>query len=110
VRDRHRDRYTALAAAVDAPVNPDMELLLDRAETEIDNLRAAFAWSRENSDTDNALRLAASLHSFWLTRGRVKEGSDWLDVGLADAEAPGADVTPGVLARALADKAFLDNM
>jgi predicted ATPase/class 3 adenylate cyclase/DNA-binding CsgD family transcriptional regulator len=110
VRDRHRDHYTAMAAALDAPTNSNLELLLDQAETEIDNLRAAFAWSRENSDTDSALQLATSLQPFWLTRGGIKEGSDWLDLGLADAEAEGADVTPGAMARALADKAFVDNM
>ena len=90
--------------------NSSLELLLDQAENEIDNLRAAFAWSRENSDIDSALQLAVSLQPLWLTRGRGKEGSDWLDLGLADAETAGADVTPGVLARALADKAWLDNM
>jgi len=46
VRDRHRDHYTAMAAALDSPANSGMEVLLDQAETEIDNLRAAFAWSR----------------------------------------------------------------
>ena len=89
---------------------PIIELLLDQAEAEIDNLRAAFAWSRENSDTDSALQLATSLQPLWLTRGLLKEGSDWLDLGLADAEAAGADVTPRAIAQALADKAFLDNM
>lgn len=109
VRDRHRDYYTAMAAALDSPASNDMERLLDRAENDIDNLRAAFAWSRENHDTDNALRLAASLR-LWLSRGLVREGSDWLDLALGDAEAAGADVTPAALARALADKAFVDNM
>jgi hypothetical protein len=110
VRDRHRDHYTAMAAALDAPAHSRLDLLLDQAESEIGNLRAAFAWSRENSNTNRALLLVTSLQSFWLTRGRVKEGSDWLDLGLADAEVEGADVTPAALARALADKAFLDNM
>jgi predicted ATPase/class 3 adenylate cyclase/DNA-binding CsgD family transcriptional regulator len=108
VRDRHRDYYTAMTAALDSP-SSDMGVLLDRAETEIDNLRAAFAWSRENHDTDKALRLAASLR-LWLTRGLLKEGSDWLELALADAESQGADVTPAALAQALADKAFVDNM
>jgi predicted ATPase/DNA-binding CsgD family transcriptional regulator len=110
VRDRHRDFYTAMASALEVPSNSSLEVLLDRTETEIDNLRAAFAWSRENSDIDGALLLATSLQPLWLTRGGMKEGSDWLDLGLADAEAEGADVTPAALARALADKAFLDNM
>ena len=47
VRSRHRDYYTALAAAVDAPAGTDYEQHIERAEIEIDNLRAAFAWSRE---------------------------------------------------------------
>ena len=109
-RDRHRDHYTAMASALDAPGNGNLEFLLDEAESEIDNLRAAFAWSRENSDIEGALLLATSLQPLWLTRGGVKEGSDWLDLGLADAEVEGADVTPAALARALADKAFVDNI
>ena len=110
VRDRHRDHYTAMAAELETPGDISLELLLDRAQTEIDNLRAAFAWSRENSDTDSALLLATSLQPLWLTRGGLKEGSDWLDSGLAEAETGAAEVTPRAMARALADKAFLDNM
>ena len=110
VRDRHRDHYTAMAAALDTPTGSGMHALLDQAETNIDNLRAAFGWSRENSDADNALRLAASLQPLWMTRGHIKEGSDWLDLALTDAEIAEPDVTPALLARALADKAFIDNM
>ncbi|WP_231972187.1 LuxR C-terminal-related transcriptional regulator [Mycobacterium sp. E3251] len=109
VRDRHRDHFTAMAAELDAPGETSREILLDRAEADIDNLRAAFGWSREKCDTDRALELVTSLQPYWLTRGRLKEGSDWLDLALADAEA-GTEVTPRALARALADKAFLDNM
>jgi predicted ATPase/class 3 adenylate cyclase/DNA-binding CsgD family transcriptional regulator len=110
VRDRHCTHYTAVAAALDAPGTSNLECLLDQAEREIDNLRAAFAWSRENSDIDNALGLATTLQPLWLTRGGLREGSDWLDLGLANAEAASSGVTPRNLARALADKAFLDNM
>lgn len=39
---RHRDYYTALAARVDNPGPSDYSHCLDQAETEIDNLRAAF--------------------------------------------------------------------
>lgn len=110
VRNRHRDHYTAMAAALDAPVNTSLNLLLDRVEAEIDNLRAAFAWSREISDIDSALLLATSLQPLWLTRGCFTEGSNWLDLGLADVDTLGVDVTPAAMARALADKAYLDNM
>ena len=49
VRARHRDHYTAMAALLDAPARTDYEQRLEQAEAEIDNLRAAFGWSRENS-------------------------------------------------------------
>ena len=69
VRSRHRDYYTALAAAVDAPAGSDYEQRLEQAEIEIDNLRAAFSWSRENSDVELALALASSLQPLWLRAG-----------------------------------------
>jgi predicted ATPase/class 3 adenylate cyclase len=54
VRARHRDHYTSFAALRRA----GREQLIEQAETEIDNLRAAFLWSRENSDVELALALA----------------------------------------------------
>ena len=76
---------------------------IERAETEIDNLRAAFAWSRENSDTGLALALASALQPLWLTRGRIREGLAWFDAALTDQKTHPAAVAP-VRARALADK------
>ena len=43
VRARHRDHYTALAGLLDDPGHVDYPQRLDRAEIEIDNLRAAYA-------------------------------------------------------------------
>ena len=54
VRARHRDHYTAMAALLDTAARTSHEQRLEQAETEIDNLRSAFAWSRENSDTARA--------------------------------------------------------
>ena len=42
-----------------------MTLLVRGRETEIDNLRAAFTWSRENADLGPALQLVSSLRPFW---------------------------------------------
>jgi predicted ATPase/class 3 adenylate cyclase len=108
VRVRHRDHYTAMAALLDAPARADNEQRLEQAETEIDNLRAAFAWSRENSDTELALALAASLQPLWLTRGRIREGLAWFDTVLADLDTQRPEVAAAVRARVLADKAVLD--
>ena len=49
VRTRHRDYYTALAARLDTPSQTDHERRIAQVEIEIDNLRGAFAWSRDNA-------------------------------------------------------------
>jgi len=109
VRSRHRDHYTAMAALLDAPGGTDCERRLEQAEFDIDNLRAAFGWSRENSDVGTALTLASSLQPLWLARGRIREGLAWLDAVLADIDALHIEVPATVRARALADQAFFDN-
>ena len=107
VRSCHRDYYTAMAAVLDAPAGHDDERRIEQAETEIDNLRAAFGWSRENSDIELALALACSLQPLWRARGRLREGLVWFDAALADLDAQHAQVAAGVRARALADRAVL---
>ena len=107
VRSRHRDHYTAIAAVLDAPAGSDYEQRIEQAETEIDNLRAAFSWSRENSDVGLALALASSLQPLWQARGRLREGLTWFDTALADDNAQHPEVAAAVLARALADSATL---
>ena len=106
VRTRHRDYYTSTAAELDALAHIDRDAELDRAETEIDNLRAAFTWSRDNGEIELALRLVSSLQPLWLTRGRVVEGLGWLDAALAESAADSADVRLA-RGRALADKGLL---
>ena len=108
VRSRHRDHYTVMAAVLDAPAGRDYEQCLEQANVEIDNLRAAFGWSRENTDVELALALASSLQPLWLARGRLREGLAWFDATLADLDAHHPAVTAAVRARALADKAVLD--
>ena len=110
MRARHRDYYTAMAALLDAPAGRDYEQRLEQAEIEIDNLRAAFGWSSENSDTELALGLASSLQPLWITRGRVREGLAWFDAVLVNEIAEDAEVAAAPRARALADKAMLDMM
>src|ERR1700744_5724482 len=83
VRARHRDHYTTMAAILDAPAGTDYEQRLEQAATEIANLRAAFGWSRENSDIELALALASSLQPLWQARGRIREGRTWFGAALA---------------------------
>jgi predicted ATPase/class 3 adenylate cyclase/DNA-binding CsgD family transcriptional regulator len=109
VRTRHRDHYTAMAALLDNPSGELHEGRLAQAALEIDNLRGAFQWSRENGDVEGAMALATSLQALWLARGRIREGVAALEIALADRDDSKADVSPAVYARALADKAMLDS-
>jgi predicted ATPase/DNA-binding CsgD family transcriptional regulator len=106
VRTRHRDYYVLVAAAVDAAARTALDQSLARAVLEIDNFRAAFAWSRERSDAEVALKLASSLQPLWLALGHLYEGLDWFDTVLTDDGA--AAVSPNVHTAALADRALLD--
>ncbi len=108
VRTRHRDYYTEVAAPLDTLTSAGHEQRLDQMEIEIDNLRAAFAWSRESSDIELASQLASSLRPLWLARGRIREGLAWFDAVLTDQGVNPAGGAPAVRARALADYAELD--
>ena len=108
VRARHRDHYTAMATLLDSPGRTDYPRRVEQAEAEMDNLRAAFAWSCENADIELALRFASALQPLWLTRGRAQEATGWFDTALGDAKAHDVEVPPAVRARALADKTTLE--
>jgi predicted ATPase/class 3 adenylate cyclase/DNA-binding NarL/FixJ family response regulator len=105
VRARHRDHYTESAAMLQTQMQAGDERLMQWAEVEIDNLGAAFAWSRENSDVEAALRLVSSLHPFWERRGRLREGLAGFDAVLTEERPP--DVAPAVWVRAVADHSAL---
>jgi predicted ATPase/class 3 adenylate cyclase/DNA-binding CsgD family transcriptional regulator len=105
VRTRHRDHYTSMAALLDGPSGSDYGQRVEQTESEIDNMRAAFAWSRENGDAERALALASSLSPLW--QPRPAEGVAWLDAVLNEANAHHLDIAPAVRARALADRVLL---
>ena len=98
VRDRHLDWCAALAARADAERHgPQLRAWLDRAETELDNLRAALDWSLAGGAAEAGLRLAAEMPGLWGLRGSRAEGQRWLEALLA----AGAGAAPRVRARAL---------
>lgn len=107
VRARHRDHYAAMARLLDAPAGSGHDRRIEQAEADIDNLRAAFAWSREGPNPGHALTLAAALLPLWITRRRMQEGLDWLDAALADAGTEGAEESVARVRASVARAALL---
>src|ERR1700720_3002740 len=105
VRDRHRDHYTDRAAELMQLMCSADSGLLGWADVEIDNLRAAFTWSRENTDVEKALRLASALQRFWIARARFREGLAWFDAAVSDE--PDPTVAPEIWVRAVATHGVL---
>ena len=88
----HRDHYARMAALLNSPADAGHQGRIEQVEIEIDNLRAAFAWSRKNNEIQLALELTSSLQPLWLTRGRIQEGLAWFDAVLTDQSAHQADI------------------
>lgn len=76
---------------------PQQERWLHTVAADLDNIRAALAWSHSGGDASIGLASAASLFRYWYVRA-VREGRLWLD-RLLDATA--SDTPPKLLAKAL---------
>jgi predicted ATPase/class 3 adenylate cyclase/DNA-binding CsgD family transcriptional regulator len=106
VRTRHRDHYVSVAIHLESTDGPGRLQLLAWAEREIDNLRAAFLWSRENDDFVASLELVTTLHELWFRRGRQNEGAVALNALLDHPHCRGA-VPAELWVRGVADHAIL---
>ena len=95
---KHLEYFVALAEAGESHAyGSEQAIWYDRQEVEMDNLRAALAWSLTNEETEMGLRMAAALRWVWEMRGHLSEGADWLKKLLAVSQ----NVSPFVRAKAL---------
>lgn len=93
VRDRHRDWYLRLAEEVEAESRgANQKVWFDRAEQEQANTRTALAWSDKNGAVEAELRIASALLHFWIVRGYLREGQEWLEGALPHSESVPAQV------------------
>jgi hypothetical protein len=82
-------RYSATVWPVDEPLaaeivaaeatlrGPSPDSWFDRLDGEGDSLQAALGWALEH-DQEQGLSLGAALWPYWMARGKVQEGRDWL--------------------------------
>jgi predicted ATPase len=96
IRAQHRDFYGAMAAHLVPWGRRENDWRIEQMQTEIDNLRAVFVWSRERGDIAFALQFASSMQPFWAASRRIQEGLSWFNAALADED---REVAPAVRAR-----------
>ena len=87
-RRRHAERFLAFAEqAEDGLAGPEQAEWLQRAERELDNVRAALDWCFANGRVAEALQAVSALGRFWRAHGHVTEARRLLARGLAEADA-----------------------
>ena len=98
VRDAHlRFFFELVQEAEPELIGAKQAAWLKRLDAEHDNLRSAMEWCLETRrSTDLALEMAAGQQWFWVKRGYLGEGRQWLERALATG-----DAAPAVTARAL---------
>ncbi|HEY2080708.1 MAG TPA: tetratricopeptide repeat protein [Streptosporangiaceae bacterium] len=79
VRQRHALHWASIAAGSEQGLSgPDAAAWTRRLEVAGPDLYLALHWADEHSDTDLGLDISASLWRWWLVRGRLAVGRNWL--------------------------------
>ncbi len=92
-RRRHAERFLAFAEyAEEELAGREQAVWLERAERELDNIRAALDWCLANGRIADALRGVSALLRFWHAHGHVSEARRLLARGLAAADGLPAEV------------------
>ncbi len=87
IHGRHLEYFLTFTRAAESNLlGPAQLVWTQRLWRESANLRAAFDWALENSAETQALELAAGLCRYWMVRGQLAEGMEWLDVALPRTE------------------------
>jgi non-specific serine/threonine protein kinase len=104
-------RYVATLAdtAKSALTSADGEIWTARLQAEHGNLSVALRWAIDQDDPETALRIGRGVWRFWWRGGYVREGLNWLTLGLLSEQEVDCQIraealrAAGVLAYAIAD-------
>jgi len=78
MRHQHAAYFLRLVDSIEPKLSgAEQEFALKRLDADYDNIRAALTWSI-TSDIEIALRMAAALWEYWLSRGYLSEGRTWM--------------------------------
>jgi predicted ATPase len=104
IRQAHVEYFRGLAEYAEPHLTgSQVGAWLDRLADEHDNFRAALRWAVEHGEAETAQRLGGALWRFWLLRGHLAEGRQWLEAGLS---LPG-EVAAAIQVKALSGAGFL---
>src|SRR5262249_43808436 len=79
VGSRHQIYLVALAERLTEQILlPQAERVLARLDVEHDDVRAALAWAESAGAGVLGQRLARAMINYWVVRGHLREGQDWL--------------------------------
>ena len=110
-RARHLEAFADFAERAQPGLEgAEQRLWLARVDADLDNLRAALAWVCSTDRTPRhalgALRIASQLLRYWSTRGRAREGLEWIERCMPLVQDAAAD-DPAAVARAHASAGWL---
>jgi non-specific serine/threonine protein kinase len=98
LRAEHARFFRAFAERAEPELTgPNQAEWLGRLDADLENIRAAVAWSLSERSADTALRIAAATGRYWVVRGLVNEGLATVTSALATGEG----AAPEMRARAL---------
>ncbi|MEV7008501.1 tetratricopeptide repeat protein [Streptosporangium sp. NPDC051022] len=105
VRLRHAEHYTALAeCAARAVTTGTAAQHFERVEAGYANMRAVLRWCTSGGGPPTiGARLAGALETYWIVRGRLREGRGWLTslTAAAGGVAPGQALAGATLSAAV---------
>lgn len=107
VRERHCIHYMSAIKHLRTEPHGAGTVSTVWVETEMDNLRSAFAWSCENADFATALNMVSTLYRFWINNGRYREGHAAFGIVFNDERFRHGDVSPEIWITAVTDEAIL---
>ncbi|MBV9547918.1 MAG: helix-turn-helix domain-containing protein [Chloroflexi bacterium] len=78
-RTRHASHYLSIAENAELHLVSSRQIeWLDRLEQDRENLRSALMWTVRAGQAETGQRLACALLWWWVSRGRRREGLEWL--------------------------------
>jgi predicted ATPase/DNA-binding CsgD family transcriptional regulator len=80
IQQAHAAYFLKLAETVEPKLFGAAQIeSLDQLDLEHDNLRATLGWSLQQKEAEIVFRLAGALWRFWVLRGYLSEGDQWLN-------------------------------